>query len=159
MGPLVFIGYAVDCLQVLDGHYEEEQNIFLLSEFANRLVGFPARSLDNVSTELSLFHSVILRMSPSKWNLKTVLRHPEKAIKVRFIVTRNFANWLWWHISLATNGTSCDVTNTSKRKHEVPGLLTLNSVCVTYCKLYTKVTEFYKNFPYIVTARLVNHMP
>jgi len=45
---------------------EEEINIFLLSEFANRLVGFPARNPENISTELSLFHSVILRESPSK---------------------------------------------------------------------------------------------
>jgi hypothetical protein len=137
---------------------EEQLNIFLLSEFANRLVGFPDRSPEDISTDLSLFHSVIVRYIPSKWNLKTVHRHPEMAIKVRFIATRNFATWLWWHTFLAIKGTPCDVTNISKRKYELPGLLTLNSGCVTFCKIYSKVTEFYKNFPYIVTARLVNHV-
>jgi len=44
----------------------KRKNIFLLSEFANRLVGFPARSPDDMSTALSLSHSVILRVSLSK---------------------------------------------------------------------------------------------
>ena len=44
----------------------KEKNIFLLSEFANKLVAFPARSLDDASKELSLFHSVVLKVSPPK---------------------------------------------------------------------------------------------